>query len=231
MPSDFDETDFVDSDFQSSKKATYSAGPAPPANSLAPLNRPPSREELHRQVGETQQRLAELKRAQEELERKRAALEDERRRQNEFQTGRREMTQALIRGTGLLTEAEFAARRDVEQIAKTLAGLREALGKVQAIHDDHWTQENYQVELSRALTVLENARMEWNSARLKWPVLNGAAADLGGNNAPPHQPVSGEWAAGKSFTELSRLGLAFTWPLVIVVLLALVAFLVAALRR
>ena len=231
MPSEFDETDFVDSDFQSSKKAVYAA-PAS-GNETAAMNplRPPSREELHQQVSQTQQRLAELKRAQEELERKRAALEDERRRQTEFQTGRQEMLQHLIRGSGLLTAAEFAARRDAEQMAKSLAGLREALDKVQAIHDEHWTQESYQTELSRALTTLENARMEWNSARLKWPVLNGEAVPETRNHGPAMSSGAGSMLAGRSFRELCKLGLAFTWPLATVALLALVALLIVLFRK
>ena len=34
--------------------------------------------------------------------------------------------------------------------------------------------QNANIELTRALTTLENARMEWNSARLKWTVLDKA---------------------------------------------------------
>ena len=72
-------------------------------------------------VSEKQIKLAELKRAQEELERERAGLEELRRRQMEFQTGRSEMLQHLTRGIGLLEEAELTARRDTEQMARTLA--------------------------------------------------------------------------------------------------------------
>ncbi len=44
-------------------------------------------------------------------------------------------------------------------------------GQIQAIRvAKTWTKENFQIELTRALTTLENARMEWNSARLKLPL-------------------------------------------------------------
>ena len=82
--------------------------------------RAPTREEVDRKVVEAQQKLAELKRAQEDLERERAALEELRRRQTEFQTGRQEMIHNLTRGLGLLEEAEFNARRDAEQMVKTI---------------------------------------------------------------------------------------------------------------
>src|SRR5438552_3569431 len=168
MSSDYDATDFVDGDFQAHKspRAAASAG-------SSDLPRAPSREEVDSKVAETHQKLAELKRAQEELERERAALEETRRRQMEFQTGRHEMVHNLTRGLGLLEEAEFNARRDAEQMAKALVDLRDALAKVEAVHEETWTKDNFTVELTRALTTLENSRLEWNSARLKFSVLSG----------------------------------------------------------
>src|SRR3954464_2741057 len=123
MASQFDESDFVDGDFVSTKKTLAPAGFAPASHTPAPsvaaaattsMNRPPSREEIESKVNETQARLAELKRAQELLERERAALEEARRRRIEFQNGREEMLQHLTRGVGILDEAEFNARRDAE---------------------------------------------------------------------------------------------------------------------
>src|SRR5215471_11623945 len=163
---DFDPADFVDNDFQAHKTPSATLG-------TGTSQRAPTREEVDSRVSEAQQKLAELKRAQEELERERTALEETRRRQMEFQTGRQEMAQNLTRGIGLLEEAEFSARRDAEQMGKTLVGLREALSKIGAIRDESWTKDTFASELTRALTCLENARMEWNAARLKFPVLSG----------------------------------------------------------
>ena len=170
MASEYDPAEFVDSDFQAARKAPYSGTTA------AASSRAPSRDEVDSKVGETQQKLAELKRVQEELERERAGLEETRRRQIEFQTGRQETIQSLTRGVGLLEEAEFSARRDAEQMAKSLVDMRAALGKVETTNEAAWTKDSFQVELTRALAVIENARMEWNSARLKFPVLAGAPA-------------------------------------------------------
>src|SRR5512137_1171752 len=168
MSSEYDATEFVDGDFQA-HKSPYSATPA----GAGQPQRAPTREEVDSRVAQAQQKLAELKRAQEELERERAALEETRRRQIEFQTGREELIQSLTRAVGLLEETEFGARRDAEQMAKALVDLREGLTKVQAIHEETWTKDNFSMELTRALTALENARMEYNAARLKFPVLSG----------------------------------------------------------
>src|SRR5687767_4507863 len=166
MAQPFDETDFVDHDFQAAQKA-YAGAASTAAGGTLGVQRPPTREELDDRVSSTHQKLAELKRLQEDLERERAGLEEARRRQTEFQTGREEMVQHLTRGLGLLNEAEFAARRDAEQMSKSIADLREALVKVQALNEATWTQDTWNVELTRALTIIENARMEWNAARLK----------------------------------------------------------------
>jgi hypothetical protein len=208
--SDFDPADFVDDDFQARK--TQSSGPAP-----ASAPRAPTREEVDSRVVDAQQKLAELKRAQEELERERSALEETRRRQMEFQTGRQEMIHNLTRGLGLLEEAEFTARRDAEQMAKTITDFRDSLSKIEAVREETWTKDNFNVELTRALTAIENGRMEWNAARLKFPVLSGEKATSnapGAPAAPETFPVR-----DRSFLQLCKLGFALTWPLALVVLI------------
>ncbi|MGD0262915.1 MAG: hypothetical protein ABSD29_24375 [Verrucomicrobiota bacterium] len=224
MSSDHDATEFVDGDFQAHKSPSSPT----PAGAGQP-QRAPTREEVDSRVAEAQQKLVELKRAQEELERQRAALEETRRRQMEFQTGRQETLQNLTRGVGLLEEAEFTARRDAEQMAKALVDLRDALAKVEALHEETWTKDNFGTELTRALTTLENARMEWNAARLKFQVLSGPVPEGSASAADAAAPQSPLLTTHR-FGELCRLGLALTWPLAAVALLAL-AVLVAVLLR
>src|SRR5262245_29421411 len=123
MASKFDESEFIDTDYESSRQTlglgavtttTMSAQPSPGSPS-----RPPSREEIEAKVSDAHSKLAELKRAQEQLERERAALEEARRRRAEFQNGREEMLHHLTRGAAILEEAEFGARRGAEQMLKT----------------------------------------------------------------------------------------------------------------
>jgi DNA repair exonuclease SbcCD nuclease subunit len=210
MATEFDASEFVDREFEAAQRSFRGTT----AMSALPddASRAPTRDEVDSKVGDLQSKLAELKRAQSALEQERGALEETRRRQTEFTTGREEMIHNLTRGIGLLEESEFAARRDAEQMARTLAELREALNKVQALNDQAWTKDSFQVELTRANTMIENARMEWNSARLKWAVLSpenleqAAAKEV----AKTHKPL-----AERSFMELCRFGLALTWPILL----------------
>ena len=218
MAAEYDATEFIDTDFQAHKL------PAGAGDSL----RAPSREEVDRKVVEAQQKLAELKRAQEELERERSTLEELRRRQLEFQNGRQEIIHNLTRGLGLLEEAEFNSRRETEQMNKTIADFRDALSKVEAIRDEAWTKENFNVELTRALTSVENARMEWNTARLKVPVLAGENAKKAEvENAPAPSPLP---VANLGFVQLCKIGLAMTWPLLLLGL-GLIGLLIALVSR
>lgn len=223
MAADYDSTEFVDTDFQ-----THKSPFAAPASGGDPL-RAPTRDDVDRKVVEAQQKLAELKRAQDSLERERASLEELRRRQNEFQTGRQEMIHNLTRGLGLLEEAEFNTRRDAEQMVKTIADFRDALAKIETVRDETWTKENFSVELTRALTAIENARMEWNTARLKLPALSPEAlkkTELAAAPSPAASPL-----ASLGFGQLCKIGLAMTWPLVLVALVALGIFIAILARR
>jgi len=212
MASEFDPSEFVDTDFQSARKVT---GGVAAAALHADVNRAPTREEVEARVGDMHTKLAELRRAQQELERERADLEETRRRQTEFTKGRQEMEQHLTRGVGLLEEAEFAARRDAEQMAKALVDLREALVKVQAVQEESWTRDNLNTELTRALTAIENARMEWNSARLKFPILSGDAPQPEAA-APAPESFAQNLLRERNYAELCKMGLALTWPIALV---------------
>jgi hypothetical protein len=223
MGSNYDSTEFVDSDFQARKTSPGTSG----AGGLP--SRAPTREEVDLKVTEAQQKLAELKRAQEELERERATLEETRRRQLEFQNGRTEMMQHLTRGLELLEKAEFDARRDAEQMKLVVAEFRTAFGNLDAINEQAWSKDSFSTELSRALAAVENARMEWNAARLRFPVLSGEAAPEAGASVKPAAPAS--LFEGRSLGELCKLGLALTWPLAAVALLALGAAVVLVLRH
>jgi chromosome segregation ATPase len=222
MSSDYDATDFIDHDLEAQKR--------PYTTTMAPIGqRAPSREEVDSRVAEAHQKLADLKREQEVLERERSMLEETRRRQNELRTGRQETLEQLARGIALLEEAEFNSRHDAEQMARALQSFREALAKVEQIQEQNWTQENFTVELSRALTCVEQARMEWNSARLKFPVLTNKAPEQSAEPLPqgPAQFLS----AGTNFSELCRVGFAMTWPVAGAILLTAVVLIVLLWRH
>jgi len=223
MASQIDDTEFIDREFQESQHPTVTSEPehetvqpsAPHRNVSSPNPALPTREELEAQVGDTQNRLLQLKRQQEELEQQRVALEETRRRRKEFHDGKAEMLQNLTRGIALLEEAELSLRRDSTQMNKALEGFREGLEKISECSEEAWNSGNVEIELTRALTAIENARMEWNSARLKWSFLDGEGGLDRGSSKP--QASSFEWAALAElpFGKLCKIGFALSLPLVV----------------
>ncbi|HRI15779.1 MAG TPA: hypothetical protein PLX89_22510 [Verrucomicrobiota bacterium] len=211
----FDGTDFVDTDYTQPRAA-------------GPSGRAPTREELDAQLTGTQQQLARLRQAQEQLERARAAVEEMRRQRAEFTAGRAEMLQSLTRSIGILQKAELEARRDAEQMSKSLSGLQQALVEVEHLNEQAWSAEGWEQELNRALTGIENARMEYNTARLKWPILDGKTSGAATNSPTPTSEPS---LAALPLGRLFKLGLALNWPVALMVLLSLVAFLFVMFKR
>ncbi|MFZ9853879.1 MAG: hypothetical protein ACO3I0_02090 [Limisphaerales bacterium] len=212
----FDGTDFVDADVSPTR--TPSAG-----------NRAPTREELDAQLTGTQQQLAKLKEAQDQLERARAAVEEMRRRRSEFANGRGEMLQSLTRGIGILEQSEHEARQNAEQMAKSLVGLREALGAVEQLNEQAWTAETWEKELTRALTTIENARREYQGACRSWPVLDGKST--GETAGPGRKPDPIQGLASLPMMSLCRLGLALTWPVAVAALVGVIVLIVISVRR
>ena len=62
------------------------------------------------------------------------------------------MLQHLTRGIGILEESEFNSRRNAEQMKQTIADMQGALEKVQGMREEGWSEENWQQELTKALT-------------------------------------------------------------------------------
>ena len=173
-------------------------------------------EELDDQVSTLQSQLANLNHARDKLEREKATVEESRRRFSEFQTGREEMLHELTRSLGLLEEAQLDAQRDAEQMTRSMDDLRDALTKVDSLVEVDTHDEDWKVLLTRNLTTIENARMELNSARLKWTLLSGIRDDESQGFTAPVQPGQTGLPLPKSFAQLCLWGLALTWPMLLI---------------
>ncbi len=215
-----DESDFIDTEFHSARGTDYRGS----ANT--PSRRAPTQEELEARNEETQRKLQELKLAQQRLEEERVALEESRRRRADYHSGREEMLTHLTRGVGLLQKVEFEARQRAEESSRTLQALQQHLQHLESLNDQAWTEEHYSTELTSALTAIESARTDWTDARLKWSCLSEARPDEPGTDGAKEK-VAAHGFANLSFGQLCRIGLALTWPISLVVLLAAVAVAVA----
>ncbi len=214
MPSDHDDSEFVDRDFLESREAAGHGGSAAASGPETGM----SDEELIEQASLAQQRLSQLHLEQQEMQQKLSDLEESKRRRHECSVGREEALRDLTRGIALLEKAEFDARANLEQMTRTLEGLRTCIQQVEAIDERNWQKPDWNVQLSRDSASVENARMEWNAARLRWDVLGSSNLLEDADDSGDSKPVK-PFTEAQSFTDFCRLGFALTWPVAAAVLI------------
>jgi uncharacterized membrane-anchored protein YhcB (DUF1043 family) len=177
---------------------------------LSLLDTPSHREEVDSRLADARERLLALRRQQEELERQKNELEELRRKQDEYTRGKAEMVDNLTRGLVTLEREQIAAQRRVELCTQTAGAFRGYLEQLQAIDDTRWNSDNLRPELSRALGVIENARLEFNRARTKLDCLNPAATE-----SPAESPAAGQGVSRRELIRYALLGAAASAPLIL----------------
>ena len=177
---------------------------------VALADAPTHTEEVDTKLDAAREQLLTLRRQQEELERQKSDLEVLRRKQDEYTRGKTEMIENLTRSLATLEREQIQAQRVGELCDTTIDAFRDYLEQLQSIHDEEWGSDNVRTELSRALGVVENSRLEYNRARIKLECLNP-------NTATPAAPVAPE-PQGLDWNELGRyflLGAAASTPLIL----------------
>jgi len=178
---------------------------------LSVVDTPPHKEEVDWKLEQAREQLLTLRRQQDELEQQKADLEELRRKQDEYTRGKLEMVDSLSRGLVTLEQEQIKSQRLAEQCAATHEAFRDYLERLRALNDEEWSSANVRAELSRALGLIENSRLEYNRARTKLDCLNPAAGQ-------PHTTTEPMSAASTDWREMARwmrLGVAATAPLIL----------------
>ena len=185
----------------------------------SPENQPDSPEELDNQVQRAQEQLLQLKRQQEMIERQKRELEELSRKQEELERGRAEMIEKLTRSMVTIERETYEAEKRVEQLRATNAAFLQHLDVLERINPKNWSNADLHKELSKALSSVDDARTEFNKSITK---IN-AKADQ--EIIPP--ATMGPYDGGKetgavNFGLWLKRGLAFTLPLIVFGVIALV---------
>lgn len=192
---------------------------------LSIVGAPPYKEEADWKLQEAREQLLTLRRQQEELERQKSDIEELRRKQDEYSRGRAEMLDNLSRGLAILEREQIQAQRLAELCGRTSDAFREYLDQLQSINDEQWTSTSVRTELSTALGIIENSRLEYNRARTKLDCLN-----PGANQQQPESPAAIAQPKAFDWDEMMRymwIGAAATAPLILAGTIWMLVFLVA----
>src|SRR6476646_1538170 len=140
-----------------------------------------SAEHLDSQVQKAQDQLLQLKRQQEQLEKQKRELEELSRRQEELEHGRAEMTDKLARALVVLEREAYNAQKRLEQLRATRESFGQHLELIEAIDPKSWNPSDLHKELSRALSTVAGARVEFSQQRSRLQ----ATEDTDGGEALP----------------------------------------------
>ena len=182
-----------------------------------------SLENLSQELQEQQEKLIELKHRQEEIERRKRELEELNRKRQELTVGQKEMKERLTRAVAILENAEYDARKEIEQIQVTYRMFTEHLDAIEAIDPNKWPTETIDDQLTKSLSRIDHARAVYAQARVRIDALSGK--DIDGDDDETDD-ANGEEADGSSFTAMFIRGLAFNLPLIIALLLIFIFLLV-----
>ena len=170
--------------------------------------------------------LERLRKRQEDLEREKKELEDLRRKQEEYERGKREMVERFSQSLVTLEKDELQAERLSELLGATRKRFKALLGDIQSLSEESWPEAQVREELSKALVILDDARMEYNKSMSKIDAIGAGKKVVAGE----HQPVIFEEGGSmvhhedQGFSYWLKVGFAVTLPLVCVIVVLTVVF-------
>jgi predicted RNase H-like nuclease (RuvC/YqgF family) len=181
-----------------------------------------SPEMLDSQVQRAQEQLLLLKRQQEQIEKQKRELEELSRKQEDLEKGRADMIEKLSRSLVVIERETYETEKRVEQLRLTNATFAQHLDSLERINPKSWSNLDLHKELSKALSVVDDARAEYTksltkiNAKSDSEVISPSASRIEDSFELPRDD--------ESFVVWLKRGLAFTLPLLIFALCVLVAF-------
>jgi hypothetical protein len=181
-------------------------------------------EDLGEEVQKTNTELEKLKRQLEDIEKQKLRLEELKKRQDELEVGRTEMADKLTRSLVTVQREAEESQKRLEQLNSIHNSFTQHLRYIEAINPKSWGAVDLPKELSKALSAVEDARVDFMKAQAKIAV-------EGSPDVPPAAglPSSFEqdygFAEERGFSYWLKSGFAFTLPLQIIGVLGLVIWL------
>jgi chromosome segregation ATPase len=175
-------------------------------------------EDLGEEVQKTNTELEKLRRQLEDIEKQKVRLEELKRRQDELENGRAEMLDKLTRAMVTVERETEEAQKRLEQLNAIHNSFLQHLRQIDSINPKLWGTAELPMELSKALSMVEDARADFVKAQAK------IAAEAPAEAVPAAAALDGEYgyAEEHGFLYWLKSGFAFTLPLQILGILGLV---------
>jgi len=179
-----------------------------------------SPEDLGEEVQKANTELEKLKRQLEDIEKQKVRLEELKRRQEELENGRADMLDKLTRSLGTVQRESEEAQKRIEQLHAIHNSFTQHLRYIDSINPKLWGANELPKELSKAISAVEDARADYAKAQAKIAVDAPAESAQATNYDAEYGPVE-----ERDFGYWLKSGFAFTLPLQLISLVALLVWL------
>ena len=214
-------TDFYDSDLakhRKPKEAEPGSTEAPPRNvsdfNLARMTR--HREHVEDHMAQAAQELERLRQRQENLEKEKSTLETLRKKQAEYEQGKREIVEHLNHSLISLEKDELNTEKLLELVAHARQQCRVWLADIDTIDEGSWPEEQFREELGKALTKIEDVRVEYNKALAKIEALSNEERQTAAAHRPlMYEELEEDHEGERGFAYWLKVGFAVSLPLML----------------
>lgn len=181
----------------------------------------PTSQELQDQVQRAKAELDELRRRSEQIERDKQRLEELSRKQDEFESGKADLLDKFTRASVVIQRETQDAEKRLDQLHAIHESFTSHHRALEGINPRAWVGLDLAKELSKALSALDDARSEYQRSQPKL-----ALEPVDEPRAEGGIPAEYEeyYAAEKGFFYWLKAGFAFTFPLLVVSVLALLVW-------
>jgi chromosome segregation ATPase len=193
--------------------------PTPPRDQFLdlPEGDPLSTEHLDEKVQQAEQQEQSLKRQLEAVEKQKREFSELSRRQEAMIAGRNELADKLTRALALIERETMEAGRRLELLQSVNSSFLQHRDSIEAINPKLWDETEISRELTQAVAAVDDARNEYNRSFPRISALpeQGAAGDSG-------YVADYSGGDGKDFIGWLKIGFAFSLPVIVLGLIALI---------
>ena len=175
------------------------------------------------QLKEAQKQLEQLEEKREELARQKDELDRLTTQKEEFINGQIEMCEKLSASVTAIDRELFEMRQEVEDLEQTRQSFSAHLDRIERIECESWPKESVNSELSRAMSMLDQAEDEFESAVSHFA--EGRSRGIFGGGSGTARTSGRSLPSGKDFQTTFLNGLAFNLPVISVGAIGLLIYL------
>lgn len=175
------------------------------------------KDDVDGQVARAAEELERLRKRQEDLEKEKRDLQDLRRRQEQYESGKREMSEQLNRSLLTLEREEIRANQIADLYCATRTRFKDMFNTIESLDSEAWPENMIREELSKALALIDDTRVEYKKAMAKIQAISEREAKSGAENQPSVilEETSLSRTEPHSFFYWLKVGLAISIPLII----------------